>query len=234
MTSGIQFDKIIGTMNIPLDQFEQIIDDTILKRGLNYFRKGFVEEPEELSHGYFEAILQGSEPYRVTVTVQDRKEVIARARYLLVQSNRDHSHYYKILKSQVDANEWPSFTDDLIKQISDGGRWNDSHFLAWICIEEERWKTLLEVCGRNFTLHGIQEYEKYLADPYPEELAGIYRQGILELLERHTDRKHYQEATRYIWRMKKIGAAVQGEELTKELQKKYPMRRALMEELERI
>ena len=80
----------------------------------------------------------------------------------------------------------------------------------------------------------MRDYEKYLADPYPEELAGIYRQGILELLERHTDRKHYQEATRYIWRMKKIGAAVQGEELTKELQKKYPMRRALMEELERI
>ena len=60
-------------MNIPLDQFEQIIDETILKRGLNYFRQGLVEEPEELSHGCFEAIVQGSEPYRVTVTVQDRK-----------------------------------------------------------------------------------------------------------------------------------------------------------------
>ncbi len=43
-------------MNIPLDQFEQIIDDTILKRGLNYFRKGLVEEPEKLSHGCFEAL----------------------------------------------------------------------------------------------------------------------------------------------------------------------------------
>ena len=38
-------------MNIPLNQFEQIIDETILKRGLDYFRKGLVEEPEELSPG---------------------------------------------------------------------------------------------------------------------------------------------------------------------------------------
>jgi uncharacterized Zn finger protein len=59
-------------MNIPLDQFEQIIDETILKRGLNYFRQGLVEEPEEIAHGSFEAIVQGSEPYRVTVTVLDR------------------------------------------------------------------------------------------------------------------------------------------------------------------
>jgi hypothetical protein len=35
-------------MNIPLNQFEQIIDEVILKRGLDYFRKELVEEPEEL------------------------------------------------------------------------------------------------------------------------------------------------------------------------------------------
>jgi hypothetical protein len=43
-------------MNIPLNQFEQIIDETILRRGLDYFRKGLVEEPEELSPGCFEAM----------------------------------------------------------------------------------------------------------------------------------------------------------------------------------
>jgi uncharacterized Zn finger protein len=171
---------------------------------------------------------------KIALKRKDQKEVIARARYLLVQPNRDHSHYYKILKSQVDANEWSSFTDNLIKQLSDGGRWSDSHFLAWICIQEERWKTLLEVCSRHFTLQGIQEYEKYLSDSFPEELSDIYRQKILEFLERHSDRNHYQEATRFIRRMKKIGAAAQSEELIKELQKKYPMRRALMEELENV
>jgi hypothetical protein len=171
---------------------------------------------------------------KIALKRKDQKEVITRARYLLVQPNRDHSHYYKILKSQVDANEWSSFTDDLIKQLSDRGKWSDSHLLAWICIQEERWKTLLEVCSKHYTLHGITEYEKYLADRYPAELAAIYKHGILELLERNTGRNHYQEAARFIRRMKKIGAQSQAEELIKELQKKYPMRRALLEELERV
>jgi len=171
---------------------------------------------------------------KIALKRKDQKEVIARARYLLVQPNRDHSHYYKILKSQVDANEWSSFIDDLIKQLSDGGRWSDSHFLAWICIEEERWNTLLEVCGRHFTLQGVAEYEKYLANRYPEELAAIYTHGILELLERNTGRNHYQEGTRFIRRMKKLGTAAQADDLIKQLQQKYPLRRALMEELERI
>jgi hypothetical protein len=165
---------------------------------------------------------------------KDPKTVIAHARYLFAQPNRDHKYYYKILKSNVDASGWSSFTEDLIKQFSDRGKWSDSHLLAWICIEEERWKTLLEVCSRHFTLHGITEYEKYLADRYPEELAAIYKRGILELLERNTGRNHYQEAARFIRRMKKLGAAPQAEGLIKQLQEKYPLRRALMEELERI
>jgi hypothetical protein len=33
----------IHPMIIPLNQFEQIVDEVILKRGLDYFRKGLVE-----------------------------------------------------------------------------------------------------------------------------------------------------------------------------------------------
>jgi len=36
-------------MQIPLEQFEQYIDETILKRGLSYFKKGRVSQVEEIS-----------------------------------------------------------------------------------------------------------------------------------------------------------------------------------------
>ncbi len=52
-------------MQIPLQQFENYIDETILKRGLSYFRKGAVNEVEELSPGQFEAIVSGSDDYTV-------------------------------------------------------------------------------------------------------------------------------------------------------------------------
>ncbi|MBI2270268.1 MAG: SWIM zinc finger family protein [Bacteroidetes bacterium] len=61
-------------MKIPLRQFEQYIDETILQRGLSYFKKGYVNTPEEITSGKFEAIVQGTEDY--TVEVQIKNETI--------------------------------------------------------------------------------------------------------------------------------------------------------------
>jgi uncharacterized Zn finger protein len=58
-------------MQIPLNQFEQYIDETILKRGLQYFKKGHVHEPEEISPGVYEAIVEGTEDYTVRLTIKN-------------------------------------------------------------------------------------------------------------------------------------------------------------------
>lgn len=58
-------------MKIPLNQFEQIIDPTILKRGLSYFKNGDVNEPEEIAPGDFEAFVSGSQQYTVRLTLKN-------------------------------------------------------------------------------------------------------------------------------------------------------------------
>jgi len=58
-------------MKIPLNAFEQHIDETILKRGLSYFKKGLVEEPEEISPGEFESIVEGTDTYTVRLTIKN-------------------------------------------------------------------------------------------------------------------------------------------------------------------
>nr|MBP7850628.1 SWIM zinc finger family protein [Lentimicrobiaceae bacterium] len=58
-------------MQIPLNQFEQYIDVTILKRGLQYFKNGQVNEPEEISPGEYEAIVEGNEDYTVQLTLKN-------------------------------------------------------------------------------------------------------------------------------------------------------------------
>lgn len=60
-------------MQIPLNQFEQYIDGTILKRGLQYFKKGHVHEPEEIGPGEYEAIVEGTENYTVQLTIKNGK-----------------------------------------------------------------------------------------------------------------------------------------------------------------
>ena len=56
-------------MQIPLNHFEQYIDETILKRGLSYYKKGKVTEVEEISPGLFESIIEGTENYSVKLKI---------------------------------------------------------------------------------------------------------------------------------------------------------------------
>ena len=58
-------------MIIPLDQFETIIDEKILKRGADYYEDGAVIDFEEISTGEYEAIVMGTEEYRVQFKVSD-------------------------------------------------------------------------------------------------------------------------------------------------------------------
>lgn len=58
-------------MQIPLNQFEQYIDETILKRGLSYFKNGYVSIPEEITQGVYEAIVSGSEDYTVELKIKN-------------------------------------------------------------------------------------------------------------------------------------------------------------------
>jgi uncharacterized Zn finger protein len=57
-------------MLIPINQFEHYINETILKRGLQYFKKGHVHEPDEIRPGEYEAIVEGSEDYTVQLTLK--------------------------------------------------------------------------------------------------------------------------------------------------------------------
>src|SRR5690554_472155 len=58
-------------MQIPLDEFEQIIDDVILKRGLSYFNNGSVLNFLEISTEEYEAVVSGSEEYTVALKISN-------------------------------------------------------------------------------------------------------------------------------------------------------------------
>lgn len=59
-------------MQIPLDQFEQVIDEKILKRGLSYYKKGLVQQLDEVSPNTYDAVVEGTEDYTVQLTVKNK------------------------------------------------------------------------------------------------------------------------------------------------------------------
>ena len=61
----------LGIMRIPLNEFEQLIDESILKRGLAYFKGGAVTDFSEISNGEYEAVVSGTEDYTVQLEVKN-------------------------------------------------------------------------------------------------------------------------------------------------------------------
>lgn len=57
-------------MAIKLGDFEQQIDPAILKRGHEYFKKGYVTYVEDLGHGDYEAAVEGSDTYTVSLHIE--------------------------------------------------------------------------------------------------------------------------------------------------------------------
>lgn len=57
-------------MPISLSTFEHDIDEKTLDRGLKYFQRGQVDEPEELEPGLYEVMVQGTDTYTVHIRVQ--------------------------------------------------------------------------------------------------------------------------------------------------------------------
>lgn len=58
-------------MKIPLNEFEQLIDEKILKRGLSYFKEGAISDFTEISVGEYEALVSGMEEYTVQLEINN-------------------------------------------------------------------------------------------------------------------------------------------------------------------
>lgn len=58
-------------MQIPLNHFEQLIDETILKRGLSYFKGGAITDFSKISIGQYVAIVSGTEEYTVQLEIKN-------------------------------------------------------------------------------------------------------------------------------------------------------------------
>jgi len=164
----------------------------------------------------------------------DSEKIIEYARYLRIANFRNEQDYHQILKAHVKPENWNAFIEHLLADIYKQKKWVDIPLIADIYIREKWWKRLLELVKKYPELHTIQQYEKYLAPHYADEIADMYSTCVMQYLEDHTGRKHYQFACRYLRRMIKLGRSNKAHETIAILRKRFPRRRALMEELNKV
>ena len=58
-------------MNIPLSDFESVIDYALVKRGRRYWQHGLVQDLEEIEDGKWTAQVEGTQVYEVSISISD-------------------------------------------------------------------------------------------------------------------------------------------------------------------
>jgi uncharacterized Zn finger protein len=171
---------------------------------------------------------------KIALTQNDTPNIIKYARYRLIESFRGTQDYYQILKDTIEPEKWHPFLEEIIKEITPKNRWTYTELIRNIYIKEEWWDRLLLMLKQNLSLENIQNNEQYLAKNYSAELIEFYSERLINYVDKNLGRNHYQTACRYLRRMKKLGANERVNELIEFFRKKYPQRKALMDELTRL
>lgn len=171
---------------------------------------------------------------KIAITQNCKEKIIEYARLLFIADFRHEQDYYQLMKTNVQPENWNSFLEAIIKNITTTKRGYGFSLLARIYIKEEWWNRLLELIKQNPSLTYIEDYAEYLSKDYSIELSQLYATGIIEYMKNSSNRSHYQTACMYLRRMLKLGAREKVNELIANFMKEYPRRKALLEELNRV
>jgi len=171
---------------------------------------------------------------KVAQSEKDTSKIIQYSRFLLIDNFHPEQDYYQILKDNVENEKWHPFLEDIINEITPKTRWRYTELVRKIYIKEEWWDRLFNMLKQNLSMENIQQNEKYLANDYSSELIEMYSERIINYVEKFVGRNHYQTACRYLRRMKKLGGNTKVNELIEQFRNKYPQRRAMMDELNKV
>ncbi len=138
---------------------------------------------------------------------------------------------YKELKRLYTAEEWGEVRDRVQKNVGKHNR----DLLPEIFSFEGQTDRLLKFAVAYPGISYIKEYEKELMPYYPAEVLKKYKDEFLKMTASASSRDTYKEIVRDLRRLSKYeGGKALARELVTEWREKYPNRRAMMEELNKI
>ena len=198
---------------------------SLAKDGISYDGK----ERPGLAKEWYDRLLQ------IAQAQNDAEGICKYARILLIENFGNQQDYYQILKQHIKPAEWNSYIEAAIQDIStQQKRWPNTDLIASIFIKEEWWNRLLELVKQTPGFSTIDHYEKYLSKDYANEIAELYTTGILRYMKNSIGSEHYQNACKYIRKIRQLGAMERADKIISHLRNEYPKRRALIEELDKL
>ncbi len=171
---------------------------------------------------------------KIAIIEKKSDKIVAIARLLFVGYNLNNHDYYQLMKSNTPTHQWNDYLEELIKELESQKSWQYEPLLAKIFIAEKWWSRLLALLKKHTSLENIETYEKHLSVDYADVLIEMYTERLEKFVDSYLGRNNYQTACRYLRRMKKLGGSIKVESMIVNFRHKYPQRRALIEELNKV
>lgn len=220
----------IGNPSFRAQAIQDALDQKDYEKATVLAKEGIEQDSEfpGLVTNWYEWLL------KIAESQKDTERIILYARHLLLNDSRPSQDYYEILRKTVPPEEWTDFVETIIQEAMERKPYYGVDFVASIFVREEWWSRLLDLVKKESSLDRLAKYEKPLAKHYPNELADLYAERIIEYVESHVGRNYYRTACIYIRRMIKLGARDKADEVISQLRQTHYSRRALMEELDNV
>ena len=166
----------------------------------------------------------------------DSAEIIKQATFLFVNDSRSDEDYFELMRENTSSEKWNSDVEELIAHIQSNSKnaWNSRSLIRKIYIKQQWWNRLFELLKQTESLENIENEEQYLAKDYASELIQMYSNRLKNYVEKFIGREYYQKACRYLRRVKRLGGETEVNSLIEHFRKTYPMRKALLDELNKV
>lgn len=138
---------------------------------------------------------------------------------------------YEELKRLYDTEEWLDIRESLYQNI-----WkNNRELLPDILLRDGLKDRLLKLVISYPGLYYVQKYEKDLMQDYAKEILKKYKEEFQKLTENASTRDTYREIAR---QLRKLSRYAEGKSFVRDIisewKEKYPKRKAMMEELDKV
>ncbi len=223
--------KHLSNSTIRNNEITEAIKNEQFKRAIDLCKDGIKNDQDSrpgLVVRWYDRLLE------IAFIQKETNKIIEYARYRLLNNYSGSKDFYSILKQNINPDDWNDFLENIIDENNQKGHWQGQMLIRDICINEEWWPRLLLLLQQSPSLEKIADNEKYLAQDYSQELIELYSDKIKLYLDRNTGRGNYKTACRYLRRIKKLGGKDEVSFLINHFKEKYPRRRALIEELDRV
>ena len=208
-----------------LEYAQQLLRDKDQLKAISVAEEGIAVFPESSSIYLREFLIEN---YRGSDPDKYREQLLS-----LFLLRGDWKHYERLKKESPSLKQWQETLNKIIAKFS--GKGYGRARLIEVYLREQMYDAALKAVIGQKSIQELSQYHKRLAEMYPKEYFGAYRELIYPYAECRMGRDHYREVASILKDMKAIaGFEAEAQEILERLRMENKRKPAFIDELKKL